>query len=42
MLVNYRDNFMDQAYIPCRYEDYTAATHGDFPERWIKAQGKLV
>ncbi len=42
MLVNYGDNFMDRAYIPCSYEDYTAATHGDFPERWIKAQGKLV
>lgn len=42
MLVNYGDNFMDRAYIPCSYEDYTAATHGDFPERWIKAQGKLI
>jgi formiminoglutamase len=42
MLVNYGENFMDRAYIPCSYEDYTTATHGDFPERWIKAQGKLI
>ncbi len=42
MLVNYGDKFMDRAYIPCSYEDYTTATHGDFPERWIKAQGKLI
>lgn len=42
MLVNYGDKMMDRAYIPCSYEDYTTATHGDFPERWIKAQGKLI
>ena len=42
MLVNYGEGFMDRAYIPCSYEDYTTATHGDFPERWIKAQGKLI
>lgn len=42
MLVNYGENFMDRAYIPCSYDDYTQATHGDFPERWIKAQGKLI
>ncbi|NVK85837.1 MAG: formimidoylglutamase [Cytophagia bacterium] len=42
MLVTYGDKMMDRAYIPCSYEDYTTATHGDFPERWIKAQGKLI
>lgn len=42
MLVNYGDKMMDRAYIPCSYEDYTTATHGDFPERWIKAQAKLI
>lgn len=42
MLVNYGENMMDRAYIPCSYEDYKGATHGDFPERWIKAQGKLI
>ena len=42
MLVNYGDKMLDRAYIPCSYEDYTTATHGDFPERWIKAQGKLI
>lgn len=42
MLVNYGEGMLDRAYIPCSYEDYTAATHGDFPERWIKAQGKLI
>ncbi|OEK05946.1 formimidoylglutamase [Roseivirga misakiensis] len=42
MLVNYGDNFLDRAYIPCSYKDYVGATHGDFPERWIKAQGKLI
>ncbi len=42
MLVNYGEGFLDRAYIPCSYEDYTQATHGDFPERWIKAQGKLI
>jgi formiminoglutamase len=42
MLVNYGEGHLDRAYIPCSYEDYTAATHGDFPERWIKAQGKLI
>lgn len=42
MLVNYGEGMLDRAYIPCSYEDYAAATHGDFPERWIKAQGKLI
>lgn len=42
MLVTYGEGHLDRAYIPCSYEDYTAATHGDFPERWIKAQGKLI
>lgn len=42
MLVSYGEGHLDRAYIPCSYEDYTAATHGDFPERWIKAQGKLI
>ena len=42
MLVNYGEKFLDRAYIPCSYEDYTTATHGDFPERWIKAQAKLI
>ena len=42
MLVNYGDKMLDRAYIPCSYEDYTTATHGDFPDRWIKAQGKLI
>lgn len=42
MLVNYGEGMLDRAYIPCSYEDYTAATRGDFPERWIKAQGKLI
>jgi len=42
ILVNYGEGLLDRAYIPCSYEDYTAATHGDFPERWIKAQGKLI
>ncbi|MFY0594189.1 formimidoylglutamase [Roseivirga sp.] len=42
MLVNYGENFLDRAYIPCGYKDYVGATHGDFPERWIKAQGKLI
>lgn len=42
LLVNYGEGMLDRAYIPCSYEDYTAATHGDFPERWIKAQGKLI
>lgn len=42
MLVNYGDKMLDRAYIPCSYEDYTTATHGDFPERWIKAQAKLI
>lgn len=42
MLVTYGEGHLDRAYIPCSYEDYTAATHGDFPERWIRAQGKLI
>ena len=42
MLVTYGEGHLDRAYIPCSYEDYTAATHGDFPERWIGAQGKLI
>lgn len=42
ILVQHGEGFRDRAYIPCSYEDYTEATHGDFPERWIKAQGKLV
>ena len=42
MLVNYGEGFLDRAYIPCSYEDYTKATHGEFPERWIRAQGKLI
>ena len=41
MLVSYGEGHLDRAYIPCSYEDYTAATHGEF-ERWIKAQGKLI
>lgn len=42
MLVQYGEGFRDRAYLPCSYEDYTEATHGGFPERWIKAQGKLI
>lgn len=42
MLVSYGEGHLDRAYIPCSYQDYTSATHGDFPERWIKAQGKLI
>ena len=42
MAVTYGENHAQRAIIPCSYQDYTAATHGDFPERWIIAQGKLV
>ncbi|MCO6359043.1 formimidoylglutamase [Roseivirga pacifica] len=42
MLVTYGEKHMDRAYLPCSYEDYTAATHGEFPDRWIRAQGKLI
>jgi formiminoglutamase len=27
--------------IPCTYQDYQEATHGNFPERWIKALGMM-
>lgn len=42
MVVSYGDKHREQAIIPCSYEDYKTATHGDFPERWITAQAKLV
>ena len=42
MVVTYGENHAERAIIPCSYKDYTTATHGDFPERWIIAQAKLV
>lgn len=42
MVVTYGQGHTERAFIPCSYNDYTDATHGDFPERWIQAQGKLV
>lgn len=42
MVVTFGKNHAERAFIPCSYHDYTAATHGDFPERWIQAQGKLL
>ncbi len=42
MVVTYGQGHAERAFIPCSYQDYTAATHGDFPERWIQAQGKLI
>lgn len=42
MVVTYGKGHAERAFIPCSYQDYTAATHGDFPERWIQAQGKLI
>ncbi|MCE7993937.1 MAG: formimidoylglutamase [Roseivirga sp.] len=42
MVVTYGQGHAERAFIPCSYNDYTGATHGDFPERWIQAQGKLV
>lgn len=42
MVVTYGQGHSERAFIPCSYNDYTGATHGDFPERWIQAQGKLI
>ena len=42
MLVTFGKDHSEKAYIPCSYADYKQATNGDFPERWIHAQGKLV
>ena len=42
MVVTYGENHAERAIIPCSYKDYTTAQHGDFPERWIIAQAKLV
>lgn len=42
MVVTYGKDHSERAIIPCSYQDYKTATHGDFPERWIIAQGKLV
>lgn len=42
MVVTYGKGHSERAFIPCSYQDYTAATHGDFPERWIQAQAKLL
>ncbi len=42
MEVTYGRKHKYKAFIPCSYTDYQKATKGDFPERWIYAQGKLV
>jgi formiminoglutamase len=42
MLVTFGEKHSQKAYLPCSYKDYTNATHGDLPDRWIKAQAKLI
>jgi formiminoglutamase len=42
MLVTFGEKHAQKAYLPCSYKDYTNATHGDLPDRWIKAQAKLI
>lgn len=32
----------DGKYIPCSYQDYMQAANGDMPERWLRAQERLV
>src|SRR5690606_34605206 len=32
----------DGSYIPCAYSDYITATHSEFPERWYRAQERLL
>lgn len=42
MLVTFGEKHAQKAYLPCSYKDYTSATHGELPDRWIKAQAKLI
>lgn len=42
MEVTYGEGHRERAFIPCSYLDYTRASHGDFPQRWIQAQAKLI
>jgi len=42
MLVTFGNKHSQKAYLPCSYQDYTQATHGELPERWIRAQAKLI
>jgi len=42
MLVTFGKKHSQKAYLPCSYKDYTNATHGELPERWIRAQAKLI
>lgn len=32
----------DESYIPCAYNDYATATTNEFPERWFRAQERLI
>lgn len=32
----------DNSYLPCSYSDYQRAANGDIPERWLRAQERLV
>lgn len=32
----------DESFIPCAYKDYLLARDGDIPERWLRAQERLV
>lgn len=42
MLVTFGEKHNQRAYLPCSYADYTNATHGELPDRWIRAQVKLL
>lgn len=35
-------HYEDKQIIPCSYQDYQTATHGEIPERWWKALQKLI
>jgi formiminoglutamase len=32
----------DQSFVPCSYNDYLIASSGDIPERWLRAQERLL
>ncbi|HTN47386.1 MAG TPA: formimidoylglutamase [Flavipsychrobacter sp.] len=32
----------DKSFVPCSYNDYITASHGEIPERWLREQERLV
>ena len=32
----------DHSYVPCSYNDYLVASKDEIPERWLRAQERLL